>query len=200
MSEAIEFYFDFSSPYGYFASHKIDELAGRFGRQVKWKPVMIGAAFKKTGTEPLIKQPMKGEYSERDWRRLGRYMEVPWTLPDPFPISALAASRAFYWIEDRDTEQARRFAKSAYGAYFGEGRDISVPQTVADIAAALDVGRDQLLAALERPAVKARLKKETGEAIDRGVFGSPFIFVDGEPFWGSDRLWMVKKWLERGGW
>jgi 2-hydroxychromene-2-carboxylate isomerase len=62
------------------------------------------------------------------------------------------------------------------------------------------VDRDALLAAVQDPAIKERLKRETSEAMERGVFGSPFIFVDGEGFWGSDRLWMVKRWLKSGGW
>ena len=74
------------------------------------------------------------------------------------------------------------------GAIFAYGSD----------APAID--RDALLAAVQDPAIKQRLKDETGLAIEAGVFGSPFFIIDGEPFWGADRLWMIRRWLKTGGW
>ncbi len=200
MTDTIEFYFDFSSPYGYFASVQVDGLAAKFGRTVAWKPIMIGAAFKETGSRPLIEQPIKGDYCRHDWQRLARLLDLPWVLPEPFPIVTLAAARAFWWLAERDETLARRFAHAAFHAYFAEGLDISEAETVAEVAATLDIDGPALLAAVQNPAIKARLRQETEEAIKRGVFGSPFVFVDGEGFWGADRLWMVKHWLESGGW
>ena len=200
MANAIEFYFDFSSPYGYFASVRIDDLAARFGRRVAWKPIMIGAAFKESGNRPLVEQPIKGDYSRHDWRRLARLLDVAWVLPEPFPIATLAAARALWWLAEGDAALAKRFARAAFHAYFADGRDISKAETVAEVAASLDIDGPALLAAVRDPAIKERLKRETDEAIKRGVFGSPFVFVDGEGFWGADRLWMVERWLERGGW
>ncbi|HVI91607.1 MAG TPA: DsbA family protein, partial [Dongiaceae bacterium] len=60
--------------------------------------------------------------------------------------------------------------------------------------------RSQLQAALASPAIKDRLRAVTDEALSRGIFGSPFVVVDDEPFWGADRLPMVDEWLQRGGW
>jgi 2-hydroxychromene-2-carboxylate isomerase len=200
MSEPIKFYFDFSSPYGYFAALKIDELAASFGRQVEWHPMMLGAAMKVTGAKPLAEIELKGDYCKNDWDRLARYMEVPWTLPAVFPISTLAASRAFYWLDNQDDALAKRFALAAFNVYFGQGRDITPAETVAEFAEPLGVDRDALLAAVQDQAIKQRLKDETGKAIDAGVFGSPFYIIDGEPFWGADRLWMIRRWLKSGGW
>ena len=200
MSEPIKFYFDFSSPYGYFAALKIDELAASFGRQVEWHPMMLGAAMKVTGAKPLAEIELKGDYCKNDWDRLARYMEVPWTLPAEFPIGTLAASRAFYWLDDQDDALAKRFALAAFNVYFGQGRDITPAETVAEFAEPLGVDRDALLAAVQDQAIKQRLKDETGKAIDAGVFGSPFYIIDGEPFWGADRLWMIRRWLKSGGW
>ncbi len=193
---AIEFYFDFSSPYGYFASTRIDDLAADFGRAAIWKPILLGVVFKETDMRPLADVPIKGEYSKHDWERLGRMMGVPYRLPSKFPIPTQAAARAYYWLVDRDPGLARLFAKAAYHAYFAEDVDISNPEAVVGIAAALHVEREELQSALHAPAVKERLKTETMNAIGRGVFGSPFFFVDGEPFWGSDRMWMLKKWMQ----
>ena len=71
---------------------------------------------------------------------------------------------------------------------------------VTDIATALSVNKDSLLLAINSNALKDRLKKETKVAVERGVFGSPFFFVDGEPFWGVDRLDDIEQWLGTGGW
>jgi 2-hydroxychromene-2-carboxylate isomerase len=200
MANDIDFYFDFSSPYGYFAAAMIDDLAARFDRKVVWRPIMLGPAFKVSGNKPIAEQPLKSEYCRHDWARMARAQKMPWKMPDPFPVAALAPSRAFYWLSDRDPGLARLFARSVYSAFFGEGRDITSAEVTADLAAALMVDRAELLAALRDDAVKQRLKDETQAAIGRGVFGSPFFFVDGEPFWGSDRLWMIKHWLRDGGW
>ena len=78
MSNPIEFYFDFSSPYAYFAAQKIDELIEGFDRTVEWKPMLLGVALKQTGSQPLAHIPMKGEYCVHDWERLARFQELPW--------------------------------------------------------------------------------------------------------------------------
>lgn len=200
MSEPVEFYFDFSSPYAYFAAHKIDEMVEGFGRKVDWKPMMLGVAMKATGGQPLTTYPIKGEYCRSDWARLARFQELPWAMPENFPIATLAAARAFYWIKDQDEEKAKAFAWSCLETYFGHGKDISAPETVAKIASDADLNVDAMLAALGDDTVKQRVRNETSEAIEKGVFGSPFIIVDGEGFWGADRLWMVKRWLRAGGW
>jgi 2-hydroxychromene-2-carboxylate isomerase len=200
MPAPIEFYFDFSSPYGYLASTRVDAIAARHGREVAWRPFLLGIAFKQTGQAPLVEQPIRGDYHRHDFPRSARRLGVPFTMPDGFPFLSLAAARAFYWLNDSDPVKARALAKAVYHAAFGEGRNVTPAETVAELAAPLGVDRTALLAAVNDPAVKERLKTETEAAIARGVFGSPFVFVDGEPFWGSDRLDQVEEWLATGGW
>lgn len=200
MPAPIEFFFDFASPYGYFAAQRIDDIGARHGREVLWRPILLGPAFKATGQAPLVQQPLRGEYAVHDWNRLARRDGVPFVLPAGFPMAALAASRIFYWLDDRDTALAKAFARLIYHAYFGEGRDMSPPDAVAGEAAVLGVDSGQAIAAAKDEAWKGKLRAVTEEALARGVFGSPFVFVDGERFWGNDRLDMVDEWLARGGW
>jgi 2-hydroxychromene-2-carboxylate isomerase len=115
-------------------------------------------------------------------------------------VATAAACRACYWLHDRDPAAARTLAQAVYRAYFVEDRDISNPEVILDVAAALGHDQQALAQALNDPAVKARLKSEIDAAIDRGVFGSPYIVVDNEPFWGADRLDQVEQWLARGSW
>ncbi len=196
MAEPIDFYFDFSSPYGYLASTEIDALAARHGRSVTWRPFVLGAAFKLTGQRALTEQPLRGDYARRDFARSARLLGVPLKMPEPFPFFALAASRACYWVEV--PSQAKALAKALYHTAFGEGRDITPVPVVAEIARGL--GIEGLEQGLEQPATKAALRDATDQALARGVFGSPFFFVDGEPFWGHDRLGQLDRWLATGGW
>jgi len=85
-----------------------------------------------------------------------------------------------------------------YRAYFVDNRDISSPETTADVLAGVGFNRGEILTAVAEPAIKERLKQETQTAIDRGVFGSPHVFVDDEPFWGNDRFDQIERWLRDG--
>ena len=200
MPAALDFYFEFASPYGYLASHRIDQVAARHGREVAWRPFMLGAVFKLVGTAPLTTYPLKGDYTKHDIERSARRMSVPFILPPEFPHATLAAARTFYWLVDDDATTAKAFARAFYAAYFGAGEDVSAADRTAAIAATLGLEAEAVLDAIQQQAIKQRLKEETEAAIARGVFGSPFIVVDGEAFWGSDRLDQVEQWLETGGW
>ncbi len=200
MADAIDFYFDFASPYGYLASHRIDEIGERFGRAVTWRPIMLGAMFKAVGTAPLVTYPLKGAYSRRDLQRTERLFGVEFGLPEGFPHGTLPAARGFYWLGESDADKQKPFAKAFYRAYFGEGRNVSEMDPTADIAASVGIGREAFIAAIQEPAIKDRLKAETNAALERGVFGAPFVFIDGEPFWGVDHFDQVERWLETGGW
>jgi 2-hydroxychromene-2-carboxylate isomerase len=200
MAAAIDFYFDFSSPYGYLASTQIEALAAKHGRTVAWHPFLLGVAFKTTGQRPLPEQPIRGPYHVRDFDRSARLLGVPFKLPEPFPFPSLAACRAFYWLEDSDEAKAKAFAKAVYHAAFGEGRDVRATDAVAAVAKPLGIDPAALKAACDDPGIKDKLRLAVEAAISRGVFGSPYIIVDGEPFWGHDRLEQVDRWLATGGW
>jgi len=197
----IDFYFDFSSPYGYFASCRIDDIGKRRGRDVIWRPYLMGAVMKITGSKPLVERELIGEYSHRDIARSARRYGIAFnTPPPPFPLPSIAPCRAFYWLSDRDPLIARDFARRVYAALFVDGRNISEVDVVVDLASTSGADPEETRAALGEQAVKDRLRQETDAAIARGVFGSPFVIVDEEPFWGNDRLDDVDRWLETGGW
>lgn len=195
----IEFYFDFNSPYGYVAAHLIDNIAERYERTTDWHPILLGVIFKETGARPMREVPIKGAYQARDAARMCRYYGVTYREPDNHPFSPVAASRAFYWVKDRDTAKAKELAMALYTAALANNQDISTPDNVAKIAATIGIDEKELLAALDDPAVKQRLRDETEAARQKGVFGSPFVIVDGEPFWGIDRFEIIDEWLVTGG-
>ena len=200
MTDAIDFYFDFSSPYGYLAAERIDAIAAKHGRTATWRPFLLGAVFQAIGGSPLVDQPMKGPYSRHDMVRSARLHGIAYTVPDPFPVNSVAACRAFYWLADSDPAKAHDLARSLYRGYFAHNRDVSRPETVIEAAQACGVDPDALTAALQEPAVKGRLRTENDAALACGVFGSPTVFVGDEMFWGNDRLDQIERWLETGGW
>ncbi|HVY07345.1 MAG TPA: 2-hydroxychromene-2-carboxylate isomerase [Burkholderiales bacterium] len=200
MAAPIEFYYDFSSPYGYLASTQIGKLAAKHGRGVIWKPMLLGVAFKATGGVPLPTIPLKGDYAKRDMERTARLMGVPMKIPSKFPISSQSPARVIYWLEPEGAARQEAVTQALYRAYLVEDKDISSPEVTADVAAAAGLDRQKVLEVIADPAIKEKLKQETEAAVQRGVFGSPFIFIDGEPFWGCDRLQQVERWLQTGGW
>ena len=200
MAAPIDFYFDFSSPYGYLAAQKIDALAAKYGRTVEWHPVLLGVVFKQTGMAPLTGIPLKGEYSKRDFARSARFHGITgFRMPSKFPIASQAPARIVLWLKARDPALAARVAKALFRAFFVDDIDISNPDAAVAVAAKEGVDAAAARAAIDDPAIKDALKQEVEQAIGRGVFGSPFIIVDGEPFWGLDRFDQIERWLATGG-
>lgn len=196
----IDFWFDFSSPYGYLMSEKIDAVAAQHGRQVRWHPILLGIVFKATGSAPLtLQHPIRAAYWLKDFARSARFMDIPYRHPSRFPLATQHAARAYYWLHGQDCAQARRFAHAIFRALFVDDLDISSPEMVREIAAKIGVDPDSLYTALQSPEIKARLKDEVDQALARGVFGSPYVVIDGEAFFGADRLPQIEKCLETGG-
>jgi 2-hydroxychromene-2-carboxylate isomerase len=199
MSAPLEFHFDFSSPYGYLGAAKIEEIAARHGRTVDWRPMLLGVAFRKTGSQPLTEVPIKGDYAKRDMPRSARFHGVPFRMPSKFPIATQAPARIVLWQRERDPRACGALVKAFYRAYFVDDRDIGDPDVATDVAAETGLDRTAARAAVDDPRVKDLLRHEVDAAIAKGVFGSPFVFVDGEPFWGIDRFDQVDRWLAQGG-
>jgi 2-hydroxychromene-2-carboxylate isomerase len=196
----IEFYFDFSSPYGYLGAQRIETVAAEFGRSVLWRPVLLGVIFKVTGQTPLVSQTMRGPYSARDMARSARKLGVKFALPEAFPFSSVYPCRIFYWLDGRAPEEAKAYARAVYAAAFVHNKPPAEPEAAVEVAVSLGHDRAAVLSGMQDPAIKERLRKEVQQAMDKGVFGSPFFIVDGEPFWGNDRLGEVREWLQTGGW
>ncbi len=136
MRSVIDFYFDFSSPYGFIGSEKIEALAARHGRSVAWHPVLLGVVFKQTGSVPLTQVPLKGDYSKRDFARSARFHGVAaFRMPTVFPISTQAPARIVVWLQRTNPELAAGALHALYRAFFVDDVDISNPDRAAAIAA-----------------------------------------------------------------
>lgn len=195
MTAPIEFWFDFGSPYAWLAAHQIGGVAARTGRALRWRPFLLGVVFRETGMAPLAEQKFRGEYGARDVARLARRLGLGFaTAAVPAGVS-LACSRAFHAI-DAAGGDAARFALAALDAGFAEGRDLGSADAARALAGSLGLDAS----ASDGAEARAALRAATEEAIRRGIFGSPFLVADGEPFWGQDRLPLLEAWLTEGPW
>lgn len=202
MTAPLHFYFDFISPYGYFASLQIEALAAKHGRAVDWRPMLLGVAVLKVmGLKPLLDTPLKGDYVRHDVRRHARKLRLPLGRQLDAPVgNPLPAARAFYWLREHHPEHQAALVHALYGAYWREGRDLSTPEALAQIALPEGVSAADLAAGAASEAAAMALREAVAASLQAGIFGSPTVVVDGEPFWGSDRLADVDEWLQRGGW
>lgn len=194
----ITFWFDFGSPYAWLAATRIEAVARRCGRAVRWRAILLGVVFRSTGAVPLAGQRLRGDYARRDVARLARRMGLPFATLTPPPGTSLALARVFHAITLEDPALGARFAEEAFMAVFARGEALDELGAAQAFAARLGPAAATAAAKALSPPARDALRAATEAALAEGVFGAPFFVVDGEPFWGQDRLPMLEAWL-RGG-
>lgn len=196
MAKAIRFYFDFASPYAYFASREIEKLAADCGRTVEWKPVLLWAVLKAHGIAAPMDAPVKREYFLNDMMRSARFYGAPYKTPAKLPLSSHLAARLFYFLGNENPMMALPFAQRVFSAFFAEGLDISDESVMIRLAQDSGLSKELAKEGLKGSTGRSLLETVVGEAIDHGVIGSPFFIADGEKFFGADRLshlaWFLK--------
>lgn len=198
----LHFYFDFISPYGFFAALRIDDLASAFGRSVQWHPMLLGVSVMKVmGLKPLLDTPLKGPYTRHDVMRYARLHGIPLGRePGVAAMSPLACGRALAWARHHHPQHAKQLARDMLNAYWLRGMDLSTPSAIASLALPGSLSTAELNQALQGEEAAKLLREEVQQSIDAGVFGSPTVIVDGELFWGIDKFDQIQRWLETGGW
>jgi 2-hydroxychromene-2-carboxylate isomerase len=199
MDAAIDFWFDFSSPYSYVANEWVDAVAARHGRTVRRHAILLGATFQAAELKPPVAYPLKREYVLRDFARSARYEGLPYKPPLQFPVPTQNAARVFWWLADTVGDAAAAdWARAGLRAMFTRGVALHEAAALKALAAEQGLDADAAEVAWNDPERKARLKRANDEAIAAGVFGAPFFRVDGEPFWGNDRKPQIERWLASG--
>jgi 2-hydroxychromene-2-carboxylate isomerase len=187
----IDFWFDFASPYAYLLSEKIGRLAARHRRVVRWRPVLLFAVLRALDLPAPLAHPFKRAYMLHDFERSARHLNVPGRIPDAFPATTQHAARAFYLIERIAPHAAIGFAHQVFRAYFNDGAPVGQLALIARWAAAAapSLGDASAVAAVLQGAdAKALLAGAVDAAVAQRVFGSPIVVIDGEAFFGADRL------------
>jgi 2-hydroxychromene-2-carboxylate isomerase len=198
----IQFYFDFISPFGYFASLRIDDLAERHGREVEWTSMLVGVSVLKVmGIPAIVDLPLKGAYVINDARRYARQHRVDFNRPDPSATSRpVEAGRVFAWANETDPAAAKRLAGLIFRSYFVRCLDIAQDQVLSACVSEAGLSWQAFEAARAEGSPAALLRRNVDVSIGRGVFGSPFFVVDGQQFFGLEKLPLVEEWLATGGW
>ncbi|NGY05330.1 2-hydroxychromene-2-carboxylate isomerase [Solimonas terrae] len=186
--KTMEFWFEFASTYSYPAAMRVEAAARAVGVTVQWKAFLLGPIFKAQGYEssPFVAFPVKGRYMWRDIERLSAKYGLDWRQPTRFPRTSVTAARIACSYGDAAWLPA--FVRAIYHANFAQDRDIGDDAVVRDCLIALGLDADAVLAHVTSAAEKPRLREQGEQAAQRGLFGAPSFVVDGELFWGNDRL------------
>jgi 2-hydroxychromene-2-carboxylate isomerase len=184
----IEFWHELASTYSYLSAMRIEVLAAGAGVEVVWKPLLLGPIFRAQGwdTSPFNIYPAKGKYMVRDMQRLASARGLTFTLPSPFPQNSLHAARLA--LVGHAEGWGIAFTRAVYEAQFAGGANIGDKRALAEILSRLGHEADAVLARSERPQNKDRLRQQTEDAQELGIFGAPTFLARGELFWGDDRL------------
>lgn len=189
MSSPIIFYFDFVSTFSYIAVHKIDSLAARYGREVDWNAISLGHLFKAQNIVPPPSIPPKLKYNTIDLVRSCAIAGLPWQLPKVFPFDVKLARYAFWTLKKKDPALAKDFTRAVMTRAFGEGGSIATAAEIADACKDLPGLTEAVIA---EAAAEGDAKRALVSALERAIaddmIGAPFMVLDGEPFWGADRL------------
>jgi len=193
----VEFWFEFASTYSYPAAMRIEAQASQWGVQVVWRPFLLGPIFQQQGwnDSPFNIYQAKGRYMWRDMERVCESQDIPLRKPSVFPRSGLLAAR----VACAHSEQSwvPSFVRAIYRANFVDDADISSPVIVEQCLIALGQNAAAILAVAQTAAAKDKLKAQTAEAMERGIFGAPSFVVGDELFWGNDRLEDALAWTRR---
>ena len=192
----IRFYFDFTSTFSYIAIQKINDLAARHGRTVDWRAVSLGHVFQAQGVTPPPMVPKKFAYLEIDFPRSCAFAGLPCKMPDPFPPDVKLARVVFWHLKARDEQKSHAYARAISSAVFGHGKSVATPEEIG--AFFPEMSAAEIATAGADAAAKAAVIASLPDAQADGMIGAPFMVVDGEPFWGADRLDHLAARLARG--
>jgi 2-hydroxychromene-2-carboxylate isomerase len=194
MSQTIEVWFEFASTYSYPGVHQLSRYEGV---PFTYRPFLLGPIFAAQGwsTSPFNLQPAKGRYMWRDLERLCEAAGLPLQRPTQFPRNGLLAARVA--VAHQGEAWIGEFIRRVYRANFAEDQDISSAEVLGPLLAALGCDPGEVLMRAESPATKQLLRDQTQRALELGIFGAPMFVVDGELFWGGDRLEQAVAWWKQ---
>ena len=184
----MELWFDLASNYSYLTLMRIDALAETAGVEVRWEPFLLGPIFEDFGwkSSPFVLQKEKGAYVWKDMERQAAKYGLPWRKPARFPQNTVLPVRVA--LLGRDEPWMHAFCRAMALANFAEDRDISTVEAVRGVLESLSLPAADILARVQSPEEKPKLRAQVERARALGIFGAPTFFVDGEMYWGNDRL------------
>lgn len=198
----VEFFYDYSSPWTYLAFTKIDGLCRKYNAGLQWRPFLVGGVF--NTVNPSVYEfrekgvPAKQQYMAKDMSDWARYYGLKIVMsPSVFPVNSVKALRGAL-VALEHTGKFLPYSYRVFEAYWGEDQDISQDEVLRKIVAAVGLDEEEYFDKIKRQDYKDRIRANTDAVIERGGFGTPTIYVNGDSmFFGNDRLVLVEEELKR---
>jgi 2-hydroxychromene-2-carboxylate isomerase len=194
MAKKLEFFYDCSSPWTYLAFSRIEDVARRHDAELVWRPILVGGVFNAVnpsvyeGREHPVKPKVR--YYDKDLQDWARLYGLKIGHPTVFPVNSVKAMRGAFVAHEHG--KISPYSRGLFEAYWGEDRDLSRDEVLRDIVRMAGMDQDEFFKKIAASEYKEKLRVNTEELIERGGFGSPTMFVDGEMFFGNDRLVLVE--------
>ncbi|SIR43731.1 2-hydroxychromene-2-carboxylate isomerase [Pseudacidovorax sp. RU35E] len=188
----VECFFDFGSPAAYLAWMQLPHVCADTGAELVWRPMLLGGVFQATGNRSPAEVPAKGRYMREDLQRFARRAGVPFEHNPHFPINTLTLMRGATAMQMHRPERFQGYAQAVFEAMWAQPRNLGDAAELTAVLTAAGFNAAEFMTLLGRQDVKDQLKATTQEAVERGVFGAPTMFVGDQMFWGQDRLDFVR--------
>ena len=196
MSKQVEFFFDFGSPTSYLAYTQLPGIAAQCRAGIVWRPMLLGGVFKATGNQSPVTIPAKGKWMFGDLARWARRYGVTLATNPYFPVNTLTLMRGAIGLQLRQRERFLPYVELMFRTMWEQSVNLNDPAVVAATLQGAGFDAAAFTALVGDPEVKAKLIANTEEAVARGVFGAPTMFVGNEMFFGQDRLDFVREALQ----
>ncbi|HET6829258.1 MAG TPA: 2-hydroxychromene-2-carboxylate isomerase [Ramlibacter sp.] len=193
MRKTVDFFFDVGSPASYLAWTQLPGMCESHGAELVYRPMLLGGVYQATGNASPATIPLKARYWQLDYERHARRYGVPFKENVHFPIITLFLMRAVTGVQLRRPEQLQQLLGCVFKALWIDALNLNEPQLTADILKAGGFDPAEIERLAQDPETKAALKATTEEAVKRGVFGAPTIFVGDQMFFGQDRMDFVRE-------
>ena len=196
---AIDYYYSIRSVYAYFGSRRIIALAKRFGRTLRHRPIDLSRVVPAAGSVPFAERSatLRAYQFGREVERWSEWLDIPVIIDPVHHYGDRALPSGLVLAAQQAGFDADALSDAMLTALWRDDRDIAERAVLTDIAAAVGIDAIPLLERALAPDIRSEFEAATTEAIHIGVLGSPTYVIDGEPFYGQDRLMLVERQLER---
>jgi len=194
MGKKVEFYYDFSSPYTYIASTRIEKICEDNGAELEWKPFLLGGVFNEIGSTPALQIDNKFNYIRNDTIDSAKHYGVDFTFPEFFPLNSVRSMRGAFAAQEKG--KLVEYNHEMFRLYWTQGVDLSKAEILGGAVSRIGIEAEWFVNRIAEQEIKDKLRDETNIAIERGVFGAPTIFIGEKMFWGNDRLDFVDDYLK----
>ena len=186
MIKSFDFYFDFISPYSFFAHKEILKIEKKNSFKIRYKPILLGGLHNLHGIKAPAFIPAKAKHMIRDCKLIAEKNRISFKFNSYFPIKSLNLMRGVFVAEEDNFKSY--YVESIFNSIWQDGLNMNDENVVQKVLKNLNVNPKTFFLRSTSSSVKDLLRKRTGEAYDKGIFGAPSFVVNNKIFWGQDRI------------